>query len=105
MHRYVRPGQEGVPIPLDSIGAHEDDEVRPDTLDHGNPFEKFNPLLHGGAAQSVHGSSSSGRHKARPAIVVRVVLDAILLDPRRRPLLWMQPVTVDAVCCGHGRVL
>jgi DNA replication licensing factor MCM3 len=53
-HRYQRPGQEGVPLRMDTCmigtGADEDEESQ----QMASPvWEKYNPLLHGGAGASI----------------------------------------------------
>jgi len=50
MHRYVRPGLEGRPVPLDAKPEDElDDEVEGEEQ-QDRVWQRFNPLLHGGAA-------------------------------------------------------
>jgi DNA replication licensing factor MCM3 len=52
-HRYQRPGQEGVPLRMDTcmIGTgNEDDEEAQQVA--SAVWEKYNPLLHGGAGQA-----------------------------------------------------
>ena len=62
MHRYQRPGQEGVPVPLDASPLDEVKGQR-STEDETTPtFQKFNPLLHGGAAAEV---AAAGRRRRR----------------------------------------
>eukprot|EP01138_Halocafeteria_seosinensis_P007082 gb/GECG01007242.1/.p1 GENE.gb/GECG01007242.1/~~gb/GECG01007242.1/.p1 ORF type:complete len:869 (+),score=162.56 gb/GECG01007242.1/:1-2607(+) len=77
-HRYVKAGQEGRPIPLDATAndtaefeSFNDREDEEEGDDETTPvFQKFNPLLHGGAAaeasqgskrKNKRGGSSSDR--------------------------------------------
>eukprot|EP00945_MAST-04E_sp_MAST-4E-sp1_P006148 g6148.t1 len=58
MHRYQRPGQEGIPLPLSGGGFAEmlggDDDEDGDDRDENTPiFEKVNPLLHGGILEEL----------------------------------------------------
>ena len=57
-------------VALDWVyGLCQDDDDRVETTDSVSPYEKFNPLLHGGAAQAVHGDDASSRRKV-PACVI-----------------------------------
>jgi DNA replication licensing factor MCM3 len=63
MHRYQRPGSEGVPVPLNATALSEstEDDRAEDTENDTPVFQKFSPLLHGGAAaDSVADGESSG---------------------------------------------
>ena len=72
MHRYVRPGHEGVPIPLDAIGSLvEDGGESLDAAADAEPWEKFNPLLHGGAAQAVAQAEGGGARK-KPVELLKI---------------------------------
>ena len=57
MHRYQEPGYEGVPVPLDGSNRHrnndEDNDDDDDTGANSNPFQKINPLLHGGIMEEL----------------------------------------------------
>ena len=58
MHRYQEPGYEGVPVPLDgsSRSRRKDEDMNEDEDDDGassNPFQKINPLLHGGIMEEL----------------------------------------------------
>ncbi|KAK1929617.1 DNA replication licensing factor MCM3 [Phytophthora citrophthora] len=65
MHRYTRPGQEGVPLSFEvsstdhmallseSTGDHRDDSKK-------SIFQKFDPLLHGGYQSSSYDGSGNG---------------------------------------------
>lgn len=66
MHRYQRPGQEGVPLPLsgggfaDMFGNDDDDEG--DDRDENTPiYEKINPLLHGGILEEIQAEEALER--------------------------------------------
>ncbi|KAG7399309.1 MCM DNA helicase complex subunit [Phytophthora boehmeriae] len=64
MHRYTRPGQEGVPLSFEvSSTDHmallsQTSADRPD--DAKSIFQKFDPLLHGGYESSSHAGSGNG---------------------------------------------
>ncbi|GJJ09582.1 MCM DNA helicase complex subunit [Clathrus columnatus] len=64
MHRYLRPGaEEGVPIPdsLDQQLSVDDPADNPNSTEEVSPFQKYDPLLHGGIGgtrESIHGRAS-----------------------------------------------
>jgi hypothetical protein len=63
MHRYQRPGSEGMPVPLNATALSEGtNEDRAEDEDADTPmFQKYSPLLHGGAAAEVEdGAAPSG---------------------------------------------
>ena len=55
MHRYQEPGYEGIPVPLDGSNRHRknDDNDDDDDTANANPFQKINPLLHGGIMEEL----------------------------------------------------
>lgn len=46
MHRYERPGQEGVPVSLDDMGADKDDDLATSSDKTTEVYDKFDKLLH-----------------------------------------------------------
>jgi len=101
MHRYQRPGSEGMPVPLNatalSEGANED---RAEDEDADTPmFQKYSPLLHGGAAAEVEdGAAASGAGGAGAGERLTRCSrfhSAFSLTPctRRQPLPLATPIT------------
>ncbi|KAF4320774.1 hypothetical protein JM18_002936 [Phytophthora kernoviae] len=63
MHRYIRPGQEGIPLSFeisstDDMALLSESSERPD--DPKSIFQKFDPLLHGGYESSSYAGSGNG---------------------------------------------
>ncbi|GAA5825650.1 hypothetical protein JCM11251_000323 [Rhodosporidiobolus azoricus] len=75
MHRYVQPGlEEGAPA-VDTLEQHLSVGVeQPATANEANPspFEKFNPLLHGGVAPIMIGGKKGGKKKAKNPEVLTI---------------------------------
>jgi DNA replication licensing factor MCM3 len=62
MHRYQRPGYEGRPVPLDAKADDAIDEEDRVMVKGGTPiFQKYNPILHGGAAQEFADSTRAAQ--------------------------------------------
>ena len=62
MHRYQRPGQEGRPVPLDAKlddAAADDDEAAAVGRGATPVWQKYNPILHGGALQDMTAEGSA----------------------------------------------
>ncbi len=78
LHRYQRPGQEGVPFAsagagADAVGMEDDRESREDMT--SPVFQKFNPLLHGGfaAQHNGNGGASSNSELLHPELIRKYV--------------------------------
>ena len=76
LHRYQRPGQEGVPFAsvsagADAVGMEDDRESREDMT--SPVFQKFNPLLHGGFAAQHNGGASSNSELLHPELIRKYV--------------------------------
>ncbi len=74
MHRYQRAGQEGVPVPLDASPLDEVVQDKKEGDDTTAVFQKFNPLLHGGAAAEVAAAGRRGRRGGSAAAAGQVEL-------------------------------
>ena len=69
MHRYQRPGQEGVPLPLNggSLGAsilQDEDADNDDSEDNTPVYQKVNPLLHGGIIEEIEQEERQSMQRA-----------------------------------------
>ncbi|GMF46419.1 unnamed protein product [Phytophthora fragariaefolia] len=65
MHRYTRPGQEGIPLSFevsstDHMALISDASTDRPNKDPKSIFQKFDPLLHGGYESSSHAGSGNG---------------------------------------------
>ena len=77
MHRYQEPGYEGVPVPLDgSQRNRREGDGDGDGDEDSTPFQKINPLLHGGILEeldterenAVAGARRRARRRRRKAL-------------------------------------
>uniref|UniRef100_A0AAV1UQ58 DNA replication licensing factor MCM3 n=1 Tax=Peronospora matthiolae TaxID=2874970 RepID=A0AAV1UQ58_9STRA len=62
MHRYTRPGQEGIPLSFEVSSTDHMASLNEPTDDHSKVsiFQKFDPLLHGGYQSSSYAGSGNG---------------------------------------------
>ncbi len=72
MHRYQRPGQEGIPIPLNGGGFNtsvlQDDDAENDDGEENTPvYQKVNPLLHGGIIEEIEEEEALERQSLQRA--------------------------------------
>ncbi|GAA5860021.1 hypothetical protein JCM1840_001844 [Sporobolomyces johnsonii] len=76
MHRYVQPGlEEGAPA-VDTLEQHlsvgTDAPAANSAELNASPFEKYNPLLHGGVAAVTTGSKKGSKKKAKTPEVLTI---------------------------------
>lgn len=73
MHRYVQPGLEPGAPALDSLEQHlsvgTEEPAAGTTEANPSPFEKYNPLLHGGLAASTAQSRKKGKKSKAPEVL------------------------------------
>ncbi|GAA6051329.1 hypothetical protein JCM3770_004486 [Rhodotorula araucariae] len=74
MHRYVQPGLEPGAPAVDTLEQHlsvGNDQPAPNSVEaNASPFEKYNPLLHGGVAPQV--TKRGGKKKAKTPEVLTI---------------------------------
>ncbi|GAA5970995.1 hypothetical protein JCM3765_002288 [Sporobolomyces pararoseus] len=77
MHRYVQPGLEPGAPAVDTLEQHlsvgTDQPAANSTEINASPFEKYNPLLHGGVSQPVARSSRSKKSKVPEVLTISFV--------------------------------